>query len=354
VTQRKWWFPLGLILSAVLVLAGVMLMLDSFTMQPDLSSPPGWQIIRPPSDIHALAEQGNIIWAGGKDGLFQLDLLSGELIAEVIFDPPLEHVRALLVDDQGALWVGHQTGLSHYKDGVWQTYTQEDGLPDNRVNALMLDDAGYLWVGTWGGAAIRDGGGWRLLTQADGLLDDMVNVMLQDRHGGIWFGSYVAPRGGISYLKDGDWQYFDTDNGLPHNNVTSLVETNDGYIWAGTGLFDRGGTCQFAFSEAGWQIAQVLIREDGLAGEKVRSIFQDNAGVLWFGSEYDGVALLSGDTWFILDMSDGISHPEIKTILQDVDGNIWLGTRDGLTRISVEALMILYNRLTSYLIVLRM
>jgi len=86
---------------------------------------------------------------------------------------------------------------------------------------------------------------------------------------------------------------------------------------------------------------------NALAGEKVRSILQDNVGVLWFGSEYDGVALLSGDTWFLLDMTDGISHPEIKTILQDGYGNIWLGTRDGLTRISAEALMTLYNEIPS-------
>jgi hypothetical protein len=29
--------------------------------------------------------------------------------------------------------------------------------------------------------------------------------------------------------------------------------------------------------------------------------------------------------------------------LQDVDGNIWLGTRDGVTRISTEALPALYG-----------
>ncbi len=347
-TQRKWWFPLGLSLSAGLVLAGIILMLDSFTMQPDVPSPPGWQVIRPPYDVHALVEQGNIIWARGKDGLSRLDLFSGELIGEVIFDPPLEYVRALLVDDQGALWVGHQSGLLHYKDGVWQAYTQEDGLPDSRVNALMLNDDGRLWVGTWGGVAIQDGDSWHTLTQADGLLDDMVNVMLQDRHGGIWFGSYVAPKGGVSYLKDGDWQYFDTDKGLQHNNVTSLVETSDGYIWAGTGLFDRGGACQFAFSGTKWQISQVLKHGDGLAGEKVRSIFQDKTGVLWFGSEYDGLGLLQQGAWMTLGIDEGLSHLEIKTILQDADGNIWLGTRNGLTRISPNALMTLYNQISSF------
>jgi ligand-binding sensor domain-containing protein len=344
VTYRNWWLPLGLVFSAGLVLVGVMLIINRFTFRLEEPPLPGWQVIRPPYDVNALAESGNIIWAGGKSGLFRLAVGNGDLIEEVIHNPPFEHVRALLVDDENnTLWVGHQTGLSQLKDGLWRTYTQEDGLPDNRVNALMIDDERRLWVGTWSGVAIRDGDGWRTLTQVDGLLEDMVNIMLQDHYGGIWFGSYVAPKGGISYLRDGSWQYFDIENGLPHNNITSLVETIDGHVWVGTGLLDRGGACQLTFSEAGWQIVQVLVRDDGLAGEKVRSIFQDNAGVLWFGSEYDGVALRSGDTWFRLDITDGISHSEVKTILQDVDGNIWLGTRDGLTRISSEALMTLYH-----------
>ena len=121
------------------------------------------------------------------------------------------------------------------------TYTQKDGLPDNRVNALLQDRDGRLWVGTWGGVGILENGKWRILKASDGLMDDMVNVMLQDSTGGMWFGSIVAPRGGISYLKDGRWQLFSTKNGLPHNNITRSVEDKSGNVWAGTGLLDRGG-----------------------------------------------------------------------------------------------------------------
>ncbi len=347
-SQRKWWFPLGLILSGALIWTGVHLIVNNSPFGSQTQTEPGWLIIRPPFDVHTLAQQGTTIWAGGTDGLFRLDQRSGKWIDEVEHYPPFENVRALLVDEENnALWVGHQAGLAQYQDGVWRNYTQQDGLPDSRVNALMLDQAGRLWAGTWGGAAIQDGSGWRTLTQADGLLDNMVNVMLQDRYGGIWFGSYVAPRGGISYLKDGVWQYFDTEHGLPHNNITSFAEISDGDIWVGTGLFDRGGACRFTLSGTEWQIAQTLMLEDGLAGEKVRSIFQDESGALWFGSEYDGVALHAGDAWLILGEADGISHPEIKTILQDTSGSLWLGTRDGLTRISPEALLKLYDAIPS-------
>lgn len=343
-TRRKWWIPIGLLISATFILAGVGLLFSIPPSQPE--PPPGWQIIRPPHDVFALAEQRDTLWTGGQEGVFRLDRGSGALIEELEHDPPLEHVWALLVDQGGALWVGHHAGLSRYEDGIWQEYSQDNGLPDNRVNALMLDRDGRLWVGTWGGAAVRDGEGWEVITAADGLADDMVNVMLQDRQGGLWFGSYVAPRGGISHLSEGEWQYFTTENGLPHNNVTSLLETRDGRVWAGTGLFDRGGACQFTLKESEWTITRAYTRDDGLAGDKVRSLFQDHASMLWFGSEYDGLALLGQDAWITLNAADGLAHLEVKAILQDSDGNVWLGTRDGVTRISAGALTALYKRLS--------
>jgi ligand-binding sensor domain-containing protein len=306
--------------------------------QPMPEPRPGWQVIRPPHEVSALAEQADIIWAGGQEGVFALDRNTGALLKKLELGVSLEYVRALLMDRTGVLWVGHQAGLTRYDGSVWTTYTEADGLPDKRVNALLQDREGRLWAGTWGGAAIYDGQGWDVLTANHGLAANMVNVMLQDREGGLWFGSYVAPRGGISYLKDGMWQRFSTENGLLHNNVNALIEDNTGSVWAGTGLLDRGGACRFSQAESGWAIAQVLTQDDGLAGAKVRSIFLDRDGVLWFGSEYDGLARFDGSSWRVFTEADGLAAAEVKVMLQDVDGNLWLGTPDGVTRISALAL----------------
>ena len=220
--------------SGVLLLTGLFL-LSHPPAAPTPAARPGWQVIRPPQDIFALAEQGNTLWAGGVEGVYQLDRRTGTLVQQIPFDPPLEYVRALLVDAGGRLWIGHNQGLTCYQGpGNWQTYSEAEGLPDERVNALALDAAGRLWVGTWGGAAVQTQGGWQTLTLAGGLLDDMVNVILPLPDGGMWFGSYVAPRGGLSYRSaGGDWQYFSIHNGLPHNNITSLVAVSAEQVWAG-------------------------------------------------------------------------------------------------------------------------
>jgi ligand-binding sensor domain-containing protein len=313
------------------------------TAGPTPELPAGWQVIRPPHDVFALAIQDDSVWAGGQDGVYRLDRESGEILEKLERDPPIEHVRALLVDQDGALWIGSYQGLFRYDAGGWSTYTSETGLPDTRVNALQFDRNGRLWAGTWGGAAILEDGRWHVLQSQDGLLADMVNVLLEDWQGNIWFGSYIAPRGGLSIRLNSRWQTFTTANGLPHNNITSLLEASPGRVWLGSGLLDRGGAALFEYDGGRWQIREILEQEDGLAGEKVRSIFQDRNGGLWFGSEYDGVAVLHGGHWTYLHTGDGLSHPEVKTFLQDDQGNLWLGTRDGITRIDAQALNKLYT-----------
>jgi ligand-binding sensor domain-containing protein len=302
--------------------------------------PHGWQIIRRLDGILALALDGDTVWVGCKDGVYAVNRKSGAIINKLKHSPSLTYVRSLLVDKPGSLYIGHFNGLTRYDGANFQTYTQKDGLPDNRVNALLQDHDGRLWIGTWGGAAILDNGKWqKYLTASAGLINTMVNVMFQDTHGGMWFGSYVAPYGGISYFKAGKWQLFSTKNGLPHNNVTSIFEDSAGSVWSGTGLLDRGGAIQFVSEETGVVIRCVLTRRDGLAADKVRSIFQDKDGALWFGSEYDGLARYNKGKWTVFTEKEGLSQNEVTCMVQDRDGNLWIGTLDGLTRVSYSALI---------------
>ncbi len=326
-----WWLPALFFVGVIGLVSALGLWLAPTALaEPPALAQPGWSIIRPPNDVEALVIQDGWLWAGGKDGVVAIDRRSGAVVKTLACDPPLTYVQALLLDPNKTLWIGSATGLNRY-DGK-NCQAASEGLPDSRVNALYQDRAGRLWVGTWGGAAVREANTWRVMTAArDGLASDMVNVIFEDRDGALWFGSYVAPAGGVSVCKAGSCRVFSTANGLPHNNVTALIQAQDGTVWAGTGLLDRGGAAQFELAASGWRIRRVLTRTDGLAGEKVRSIFQERSGILWFGSEYDGLARLSGQDWQVF--KEGLSDPEIKAILQDADGDLWLGTRDGITHI---------------------
>ena len=294
---------------------------------------PGIEVVREPGEVRALALDGDTLYAGGRDGLFALDTRSMEVTRPVgVADLAMGQVRGLVLDADRTLWIAHERGLTRLRDGRARTYSTADGLPSDRVQCLLRARDGRLWVGTFRGAAVMDGESFDPLTTADGLLDDMVNAIAEDRDGGLWFGSYVAPRGGVSVLRDGSWHTFTLDDGLPHADVTCFLLAADGGMWAGTGFHDRGGAVRFEVPAQGApRIAETLSAADGLAGEKVRSMWQDAEGHIWFGSESDGIAVRTPAGFRLLTTAEGMSDNEAKAILPDGDGRVWLGTRNGIT-----------------------
>ncbi len=76
-----------------------------------------------------------------------------------------------------------------------------------------------------------------------------------------------------------------------------------------------------------------MTERDGLAAEWTRSVFEDDAGRLWFGSEYAGITVLDGTVWSVLTPREGMAGWEVKEMVQDQDGAYWLGTESGVTRI---------------------
>lgn len=294
---------------------------------------PDWKTIRPPHEVSKIIIYKDYLYAGGQDGVYKIDLSTGSLIEKLNPSEKMEYVRSMAIDSKGILWIGHDNGVTLYNGESYKTLKKSDGLPDNRVNALLKDSKDRMWVGTWEGVAVFENEKCSIITEKDGLINNMVNVILEDKDHGMWFGSYVAPKGGVSYYKDDKWQYFNIDNGLLHNNVTSILQYSDGGIWVGTGLYEEGGASEFIFKDGSYCLKQIYSKKDNLAGEKVRSLYEDSEGNLWIGSEYYGVAIWNKENKRIITTEDGLCNQEVKSVLQDENGVIWIGTRDGITRI---------------------
>ena len=114
-------------------------------------------------------------WARGA-GLDRLDLASGKF-KHIALDPGhAVHVRALLEDRRGKLWIGTDTGLWQLDpvSGVQSVFRHDVGdprsLPADQVSALYIDDRERLWIGTADGLALfdRDSGYFRQLPERCG------------------------------------------------------------------------------------------------------------------------------------------------------------------------------------------
>lgn len=131
------------------------------------------------------------------------------------------------------------TSPSHYHLDTWTT---ENGLPDNSIRALCQTRDGYLWLSTSNGLASFDGVRFRVYSTANtpALTTNQFALfaLLEDRQGALWAGT---ERGGVLRYRNGVFSTFNTANGLPDNRILRIDEDDQGTIW----IFTQSGLAQW-------------------------------------------------------------------------------------------------------------
>jgi ligand-binding sensor domain-containing protein len=288
--------------------------------------PSGWRIMRPPHEVSALSVAGDVVWAGGRDGLTLIDRRSGELLPLPPGTPSFRYVSDILHDRQGQVWIAWEGGVSRLRERHWETLGTPKGLPPGPATVVYEDQDGTVWIGSRTGLFCSRSGRiepFRRLPTAG------VDEILEDREGAMWFGSAAVTGGGLSRLDHQGLTFWTVKQGLAHNSVNALLQDHKGVLWVGTGFSRHGGASRLI--DGAWRN---LFKPDGLAGEKVRSLFEDREGRLWIGSEYDGIVVFDQGERYLLTPETGLAGWEVKEMLQDADGQYWLGTEDGVSRLS--------------------
>jgi ligand-binding sensor domain-containing protein len=153
----------------------------------------------PAVQVWAFAEdrEGNL-WIGTSWGLVRR-LTDGRTIhMEIQPAQGADHVRALLVDGEDRVWIGHETGLIVLRPadgrsggssvleaspapqalrpvkltampGESTRYGAQAGLSGGTVRALLQSADGHIWIGTWDGLTEFDGERFTAFTRAQGV-----------------------------------------------------------------------------------------------------------------------------------------------------------------------------------------
>jgi ligand-binding sensor domain-containing protein len=320
---------------------------EDVTVTPTYKEVEGFEIYLPENEISSMLIDGDWLYVGGVNGLNRINRKTRET-EKVEYGKPYQMVRALMRDDNGDFLIGHHNGIDIITDDGIKYITVKDGLPDDRINDIKKGtEKNELWVSTYTGVAHFAKGKWEVIDIESGLSCDIIMPILIDSRENVWLGGYAANNSGINLLTKDGFQYYNMENGLANNSVTAFIEDKENRIWVGLGVFKEGATQRFEYIEGKWTITKTLMMDDGLAGEKVRSLYIDDKERLWFCSEYDGVAVFDPVTLtrlFMLDTGSGLSDNEIKGILQDENGDYWLGARRGVTFIEKEVIEKLAKR----------
>jgi ligand-binding sensor domain-containing protein/two-component sensor histidine kinase len=253
-------------------------------------------------------------------------------------------------DKENNIWIGtYGGGIKKYisKTGQFKEYVNIpnnfNSLSNNNILSIYQDNQKNIWIGTLYGLN-------KYLPKTDSferivhdprksysLISDIVYDISQDKTGLIW----VATTGGVSrfFLPRSKFKYI-TENyspslkGLTSNSIMGLFIDKNDNIWlgsySGVEIIDAAGN----------RIAH--LKKDGnpnsLSNNLVRKIFVDSKGIVWIGTNNDGLNRYDPSTGkfrvYTYDTKNpnSISNNGITSICEDSFGSLWFGTRLGLNR----------------------
>ena len=121
---------------------------------------------------------------------------------------------------------------------------------------------------------------------------------------------------------------FDTwtaDGGLPQNSVYAILQSRDGYLWFTTldGLVRYDGVRFKVFDKGNTK---------GISSNRFTTLFEDDSGDLWAGTEDNGLTLYHGGEFRTFTTDDGLPDNWVLNIQNDVGGHILISTGRGLIR----------------------
>ena len=265
-----------------------------------------------------------------EEGLYIYSLNNPDADPEILYDfweEGIDSPLQIVEDRQGDLWIPtFGNGLVKLiPDSARNTYarvlyTTENGLPDDNIRIVFQDREENLWLGMYGKGLARlayDAFTFYSLEEVKPFTNIYSIYSSGDAH---WLGT----EGGLVRMKpsQGVTQFFPAGAiGLPRDPVTAICETSDGILWVGTenqGIFQRPkdsiNFIPFPMSEGSLEnsINALLFSKDYLYVGTERGLCRLNT-------------LIDSITWYT-NSNSGLPYNKVNHLAMDSDGRLWLST----------------------------
>ncbi|MCK4751423.1 MAG: hypothetical protein KAT15_30410, partial [Bacteroidales bacterium] len=297
--------------------------------------------------IRCLAEGSEgVIWVGTDFGLNKLDRLRGYLWTNYLPEQEEKNqgssqlVHALHIDEQDNVWIRTERNLAMLDPATEQFtyyelfYDESNPSHPEEFYSMVWDPLGYIWIGTKDGLQVLEPGTGEhfrySLSGNYGLLGNNVREVFLDHEGRIWCGT---DRGLFLFLREQDrfqeaGAIFPELGGL---NVLSIAENKKGELLIGTheSLVKIHPDLDRAEIFNGFYRPDILTRF-----AKIKTMHEDASEILWLGTSMGLIKIDQKDRKFTLINSmnpdwEGLSSNMISSIFQNENGDLWIGT-DGM------------------------
>jgi ligand-binding sensor domain-containing protein len=182
--------------------------------------------------------------------------------------------------------------------------------PNSMVRNITKAKNGDILIASFRGVLRYDGKSFTNITST--ISSPSFWDVLEDRKGNLWFASKDS---GVYYYNKKSFQHFTTREGLANNRVASIYEDKAGNIWFATG----GGASRYD----GKSFRNFTTKE-GLSNNDLTTIMEDKTGKLWFGTRGEA-CFYDGKTFTVFTNKNGKAFSNVWSIIEDRKGNIWFG-----------------------------
>jgi ligand-binding sensor domain-containing protein len=204
-------------------------------------------------------------------------------------------------------------------------YTTTDGLISDFVECIDVDINDNIWFGTSVGAQrFNPPSSWETYNLA-GPLSGMVSENIKEIKltktiplaGQFWIGTDFGAQLAINSF----WVTYDNTNGLVGNQVKSIDEDENGGKWIGTSQ----GVSYFVGNSSG------SYSSPDLHWSAVNAIACDSNYDKWFASPLGAITHFDGTTFTNYSTSNGLLSQNVTALLIDNQDNKWIGTDLGMS-----------------------
>ena len=275
-------------------------------------------------DLHL--DKDNELWVSTEHGgvaLFNNDSL--------YYKPELARLDSQVVNfiidsPDGELWFGTNTQgllLWNKEEQSFRTITKEDGLPSDQIWDVSFDEEdGTAWISTMLGVAVYEEGQGVIDTYIFGEGDEAVYTYMVVKASDAR--KWISSSDGLWVInEDKTIDHIKRIQGKDLNYVYGVAEDDEGVIWVGTerdGLFwiDGADTTQ-------------ITKRNGLSSNYIYRLVKAQDGTIWIATDGNGVSIFKDKQFLFYDTNSVLGANSVYGMLNASNGTVWMGTENGLT-----------------------
>jgi ligand-binding sensor domain-containing protein/signal transduction histidine kinase/DNA-binding response OmpR family regulator len=301
-----------------------------------------------------MTDADNNLWIGTEgNGLFFTDRTKGVTrhFRHLRDDPnTLSHnnVKCLLEDGDKGLWVGTIKGLNYF-DFKANKFTRfhhqsdnKNSLPDDAIYDLVRDGHDDIWIATYRGGLCKFNPRKKTFetftynsNDTTTLSSEGVTSLFIDSRQNLWVGTIAglnvkAPHQNFfrRYLHNPS-----NSTTISDNYILSVYEDRQNRVWIGT----RGNGLNLVLN--GSEEFKHFGKEQGLPGNAIYGVQEDQNGYLWISTE-NGISKLDPSDFSLhnYDRNDGLVCKQfnLNSYCKDSQGNMYFGGYNGIVVFNPE------------------